>query len=215
MQLTIKNLDKALRRHGPELEPGYRYAAVAIILREQRKQLEVLVIQRSHHPDDPWSGHLAFPGGRHEPHEQALQQTAVRETLEELGVDLNLDACWVGALDPVRAAHVGDGKLVVAPFVYTLTGEVCPQPDPLEVQRYFWVPLQPILCGERQAEHQVQWGQAGFRMPGYRVEDQILWGLSYRMLNSLLHHLRATTGGDFGTSGQRRETGAADPGNAG
>ena len=62
-------------------------AAVALVLR-QAPALELLLIKRSSSEDDPWSGQMALPGGRRDPADAGLQHTAIRETHEEVGLDL-------------------------------------------------------------------------------------------------------------------------------
>ena len=57
-------------------------AAVALIVR-LGISMDVLLIKRSTNERDPWSGHMALPGGRWEPDDSELQQTAIRETFEE------------------------------------------------------------------------------------------------------------------------------------
>src|SRR5687768_2605338 len=71
--------------HDPEARP----AAVALVLRAvEMKGLELLFIRRAEYADDPWSGQVAFPGGRHESGDESLERTAIRETWEETGIDL-------------------------------------------------------------------------------------------------------------------------------
>ena len=64
-------------------------AAVALVLREVDGDLEALFIRRAEHDDDPWSGDLAFPGGRLDPGDADAQAAAERESREELSLDLS------------------------------------------------------------------------------------------------------------------------------
>ena len=66
--------------------PGPFAAAVAAILRQAPSGLEVLFIKRAERDGDPWSGHMAFPGGRREPHDSDLYSTALRETTVRLDI---------------------------------------------------------------------------------------------------------------------------------
>jgi 8-oxo-dGTP pyrophosphatase MutT (NUDIX family) len=161
---------------------------VALVLREQKNGPEVLIIERAHVAGDPWSGHLAFPGGRRDAGDPSLQHTAVRETFEELGLDLTSHAEPLGDMDPVLA-----GSLLVAPFVFALSGHEpdgpALSPDPREVRRQFWVPLLPLLQGEHRTTFYVERDGAAQRVPGYQVADRVLWGMSYRMLQSLLEFM--------------------------
>ena len=104
-RLTWSRIEAALsaRPSARVAEAVAARAAVALILREGARGLEILFIRRAEHPHDPWSGQMAFPGGRAEPGEEDLRATAVRETAEEIGVDLETAAQCLGILDEVRA----------------------------------------------------------------------------------------------------------------
>ena len=82
-------------------------AAVAAVLRPGSNGPEVLLIRRAEHPNDPWSGHMAFPGGREDPCDADLFGTAVRETLEEVALDLTTNAALLGTLDDLPAVARG------------------------------------------------------------------------------------------------------------
>lgn len=165
---------------------GKKFAAVAIVLLERKNEPSVLLIERATKAHDPWSGHLAFPGGRRDPSDLSLRATAERETLEELGLDLSKDAELLGPLDHLmgRGGSAGSG-LVIAPFVFALHSEPIMQPNPEEVQRCFWTPVEPLLRGEHDTTIDVQHAGRSAVLPAYRVEDGVLWGLSYQMLTSL------------------------------
>lgn len=164
---------------------GEPRAAVAAVLR-QREHPEVLIIQRAEHPDDPWSGHLAFPGGRHDATDTSLEFTAARETREELGLDLGAHGELVARLDDVPTHFNG---LVVRPFVYAV--DAVPDLTPNhEVANVFWVDLPSLMSGERDTEYPLTWKGQDHRFPGYAVGDRVLWGLTYRMLQILFERVR-------------------------
>ncbi len=196
MQLTVTSVRTALRAHRAKPQPGDRYAAVAMVLREHKNELEVLVIERAHDDRDPWSGHLAFPGGKRDESDTSLQATAERETLEEIGLDLKASAERLGALDQLAARGRRISGLVVAPFVYLSHSTPKLRPHPGEVHAHFWVPLTPLFLGERAASIHIEHEQQRYSMPGFHVEGRILWGMSYQMLHSLFGVLgiRATGG---------------------
>jgi hydroxymethylpyrimidine/phosphomethylpyrimidine kinase len=120
-------------------------AAVAILLRESPDGIGVLFIHRSEHPQDPWSGHMAFPGGRAEEGEEPLA-TAVREVQEEVGIDLR-QAELLGALDELQAVRRVPVDLAIAPFVFRLPEGMEPSPGE-EVRALCWVSLDDLL-GDR------------------------------------------------------------------
>src|SRR5262245_25433216 len=113
------------RAHRPAtLHGDERFAAVAAILRDRGGEAEVLLIRRAKKATDPWSGHMAFPGGRQDPEDLDLLHTAVRETKEEIGLDLLPDRNLVGRLDDLAAIVRGNRVgLVIAPFVFAIDGD--------------------------------------------------------------------------------------------
>lgn len=168
---------------------GTRAAAVAAILRQAVGGLEVLFIRRAERDGDPWSGHMAFPGGRRAPADKDLLATAVRETLEEIGVDLERCAELVGVLDDQDATGRSTARpLPTRPFVFELLSS--PQMTPNhEVCEIFWAPVEPLLLGERRTSIDVQYKGESYTLPGWDVEGRVVWGLTYRMLSTLLGKL--------------------------
>src|SRR5262245_53024880 len=126
MSLAWEALSSALReRQAARVEDeGLKRAAVAVVLRDAPAGFEILFIRRAEHPQDPWSGQIAFPGGRSEPGDADLRATAIRETAEELGLDLEAGAEYLGALDELRAmARMRPMNLAIAPFVFRLRAD--------------------------------------------------------------------------------------------
>jgi len=159
-------------------------AAVAVLLRGGSDGVEALFIRRAEHPQDPWSGHMAFPGGRRESEDRDARSAAERETLEEVGVDLHGSATYLGRLDDLQAMargrHVG---MVVTPYVYLLTEDVRLAPNE-EVQEAVWIPLDPLARGEHDAEIPWKYGPEGVMLPCYQVGGRTIWGLTWRMLSN-------------------------------
>ena len=81
-------LKLSARRPTEIRDEGARRAAVAMLLREAAEGPEVFFIERARHPGDPWSGHMAFPGGRVEVGDPDVRAAVERETLEEVGISL-------------------------------------------------------------------------------------------------------------------------------
>jgi 8-oxo-dGTP pyrophosphatase MutT (NUDIX family) len=160
-------------------------AAVALILRDGEDGIELLFIRRAEHPQDPWSGQIAFPGGRAEPGDADLLATAVRETAEEIGLDLARAAEPFGALDEVRAmARMRPMELTILPFVFRL---IAPAHLRLsaEVRSVYWLPLSALLGAELRSTMDYVHDGASLRFPCIRVDDVVIWGLTYRMLLAL------------------------------
>ncbi|MGH9651382.1 MAG: NUDIX hydrolase, partial [Terriglobales bacterium] len=157
---------------------GRRRAAVAMILREAPAFPEVLLIERARRAGDPWSGHMAFPGGRVDPQDRDLERAAEREVQEEVGLDLR-GAERLGRLDDMEGHHAAVPRLVISAFVYHL-----PAPPPLapnhEVQEAFWFPLLELRDPRRHVEYRVDRAGVG-SLPGILVgepERHVVWGLT-------------------------------------
>lgn len=174
---------------GPHKDVGKR-AAVAAVLREGALGPEVLFIRRAEQPRDPWSGHMAFPGGRESTADTNLLATAVRETREELGIDLVFAATLLGSLAPLPA--VAGGRRVglsITPFVFELTTPVHVTPN-YEVAEWLWAPLSPLFLGKCATTIPYEFEGHELALPGFEVEGHIVWGLTYRMLEMLFAELR-------------------------
>ncbi|MDQ6718715.1 MAG: CoA pyrophosphatase, partial [Gemmatimonadota bacterium] len=146
----IIRLRDALSAHSAQLYPdsAMKRAAVAITLRAGADgELELLFIKRAEYPGDPWSGQIAFPGGRREAQDSSLEETAIRETREETGLDISASGRIIGALDEVQPQSVRLPELVVAPFV-AVVDDVPPFTLAGEVATAFWVPLASLHVGD-------------------------------------------------------------------
>ncbi|HWZ87437.1 MAG TPA: CoA pyrophosphatase [Polyangiaceae bacterium] len=170
---------------------GVRQAAIAVILVELERSLDVLLIERAIREGDPWSGHMALPGGHADPADLDLGSTAERETLEEVGLDLPKVAERLGRLSdcaPVRAVPI-----LVRPFVYLL------EERPVlalssEVKQALWVPIAPLLAGEQRTTFSLAHGEHALKFPAWDIAGNVVWGLTYRVLDELFGRLNGVSG---------------------
>ena len=183
--LPIHDITRALSAHeAPELSgEGKRLAAVAMVLREREAGPEVLFIERARHEADPWSGHMAFPGGRVDPGDAHPRAAAERETHEEVGVPLD-DAHYIGRLPDLPGRGAGkEHGLVISGHVYHLPHEAPLEIDTSEVAEAFWFPLRDLHDAGRHVPHTVP--GMDFEFPGILVGvpgRHVVWGLTYRFL---------------------------------
>ncbi len=187
-RVSWRDIRAALLSRPPQrvMEPVTARAAVAVVLRERAGAIEILFIRRAEHPADPWSGQMAFPGGRAEPGDADLHATALRETREEVGLDLETDAEDLGALDEVRAvARMRPLDLAISPFVFRLHAEATPALS-AEVRSMHWLPLDDLLGPTRRSTMDYQHQGDTLQFPCLRVEELVIWGLTYRMFMSFL-----------------------------
>jgi 8-oxo-dGTP pyrophosphatase MutT (NUDIX family) len=158
-------------------------AAVAVVLREGPAGFEILFIRRAEAEGDPWSGHMGFPGGRAEKDEE-LGATAMRETLEETGIDLAAHGEPLGALDEVRAmARMQALDLAITPFVFRFQGPAEFLPNP-EVASLHWLPFDELRGPAHESTMEYVHQGVTARFPCLRYDGLVIWGLTYRMFTS-------------------------------
>ena len=175
----LARLTAALAKFEPSLieANGRRQATVALLLRERARGLELLVIRRAENEYDPWSGHMALPGGGYEPWDSSVYDTARRETLEEIGIDLD-EGQFLGRLDDVGPRRM-PGQLVVSTVVAAIDAEPGPL-DQREVVEAFWVPVDSLV------DETVEIPDFPGSWPAFTYKDHyIIWGLTHRILTQL------------------------------
>ncbi len=163
-----------------------KHAAVAAVLRAGTSGAAVLLIRRAERAGDPWSGHMAFPGGRRDAADRDLYATAVRETREEVGLDLEAHGTLLGRLDDVDArTRAKRSGLTVTPFVFALERDVELTFDATEVADALWAPLAPLAGGEAAGTLPYLIEGQTVELPCWHVQGRVVWGLTYQMLQSL------------------------------
>jgi 8-oxo-dGTP pyrophosphatase MutT (NUDIX family) len=166
------------------LEPksqGLKFAAVSIILRD-RDSPSVLLIKRADRAGDPWSGQIAFPGGKMQQGDGTARDTAVRETMEEVGIDLDKGAEFLGYAG-TTTTHTG--TMDVVPSVFVLKQAVDIKPNE-EVASYRWVKIEDFLSPNGMSTYRLNYDGRTVELPAYTVGDYVVWGLTHRILSSVL-----------------------------
>ena len=156
-------------------------AAVAIVVRPTSRGLEILLVRRAINPSDPWSGDIAFPGGRRKRGESP-RETALREVLEEVGINLN-ECEALGTLKIARSRR--SPNLRVLPIVYLCRKRLKIRLGE-ELSQHFWIPLERL---RRSRDHALI---EGHEEPAFLLEEGVVWGLTYRMLEDLLSRLKGS-----------------------
>lgn len=180
----LAHVEQALAAHDPDTGPSEmakRRAAVAMILREGSSGgLETLFIQRSEFDGDPWSGHMAFPGGGQDPGDATLEAAARRETFEEVGVAL-ADSMRLGRLHDLVGGRLSTLSLTVSAFVFH-------HPDPPvltpnhEVADTVWIPLDFLGDSGNVTPYQYPLDPQGREFPAFEYQGYTVWGLTFRIL---------------------------------
>lgn len=167
---------------------GRTRAAVALVLRQLPDDLELLFIERASDVRDPWSGHLAFPGGKVEPGEHA-RQAAERETREEIGLELGPER-YLGRMSDIIGANL---PVRVSCFAYFITSANIEPTISLEVRDVFWVPLSELLKPEQNKIETVGFSGRTLNVPAIVMPQPgkpVLWGLTYRLVMQFMEIIR-------------------------
>ena len=170
--------------------PREMEAAVALLLRPG-SDLDVLLIRRARHEKDPWSGHVALPGGRRDPDDADLSVTARRETREEVGLDLDRIGVLLGGLPAVAPASRRLPSLSVTPWVFAVEPGHELTLSPGEVDAAVWVPLDALRDERAAGEMLIEIEGGSHRFPSLTYEDYVVWGLTLRVLHNFLAIVRA------------------------
>ncbi len=184
--IDLGRVRSALTRAPSRELPAPRRAAVALVLAPNTTvttaSLSVLLLRRTEREGDPWSGHMALPGGHAHPEDADLLQTARRETLEEVGIDL-WNAELLGRLDDVSPMRSSD--ITVSPFVFGVSTQ---QSATLsnEVAEVLWVPLDALASDVLRSTREVEVRGSTLRVPAYVIEERVVWGMTFHLLERFL-----------------------------
>ena len=185
----IVRLLRSLAEHPPvvvEAEESVRRAAILLALRARADgEPELLMIKRAEAEGDPWSGHIACPGGRMEPGDHDLAVTAVRETLEETGVDVARDGRLLGHLDDLFPRSPTLPPIVIRPYVALVRADVAIVPSH-EVAAAFWVPLSALAERGAWTIGTVMVRGIARKVQVFQHGEYTVWGLTERALRQLL-----------------------------
>ena len=171
-------------------EPRSGRAAVAIMVREGQEATELLMIRRATREGDPWSGHMGFPGGRRDPEDRSNFYCALRETEEELGVDLSRWGAPLGELSDVNTGWRKDRpEMLVTPFIFSVSElpELTPND---EVDDVVWVPLHFLMAKGNREPLEWEWKGQKMETDSYLYDCYRIWGLSLMMIDEMMGLLR-------------------------
>ncbi len=159
-------------------------AAVAVVLGPTPEGLQLLFIERAQHPDDPWSGHIAFPGGRIEADDPSPRAAAERETLEEVGLDLSAAEYW-GQVDDLTGHML---PVVVSGFVYRLETPAALTLNH-EIESAFWAGADQLRDSGKRTQYRLRRRGEEQVFPALDLlgpDRPVLWGLTFRIVRQLL-----------------------------
>jgi 8-oxo-dGTP diphosphatase len=176
---VIEKLPSALK---PVSDGQGANAAVSLLLKPRRCDFDLLLVKRVENPSDTWSGQMALPGGKREPKDASLKDTAVRETLEETGVALG--ACrFLGVLGAVRSEPRPDFQIL--PFVVLLEGDPRLKLNRAELDTFVWVHYEEVV--RSRGTVQFSFGE----VPAYIFAEGVVWGITYNILSEFIQAVEA------------------------
>lgn len=181
-RLVDRLSDRFGRGSEPEPRPGHTESAVSLILRTSA-DLEVLLIKRAESERDPWSGHVALPGGRRDLEDANLTQTAIRETSEETGVELASAGWHLGRLARLEPSHPNLPPITISPYVFGVPDQIEASANSREVDQVLWVSLSVLFDPQTRGTTTIQLPEGPADFPCYNVEGHVVWGLTFRILS--------------------------------
>lgn len=185
-EVSIADVTRVLAARAPvraERDEPFGEAAVALVLQAGDDGLEALFIKRATRADDPWSGQIALPGGRRHEGEDSLMFTAMRETSEEIGLNLASHGRLLGELDEVRPRNPLLPPIIVRPYVFVISA----RPTLVlseEVAEAFWAPLRDVFDPARRKEITIHFSSARLRRQAIGFGEHDIWGMTENILRT-------------------------------
>ncbi|MBL4782425.1 MAG: CoA pyrophosphatase [Porticoccaceae bacterium] len=190
--MTLDEIRAALngRQHkAAHFKATSKQASVAMIISTGEDELEVCFIRRAERVGDPWSGQVAFPGGKADSGDSDAHAVAERETREEVGLKLDVSH----RLGPLPTRQVATRNMVLSPFIYHIDAdekETVFAREPDEVAHVFWVPMSHLFRQSSATELEYPSAGSGMTFPGIRYKEDIIWGLTLSVLESFAQIMR-------------------------
>lgn len=186
---TTRELEELIRSRDANkisVADDFVHAAVMMILSESSGGLSMLFIKRPESDRDAFSGHMAFPGGKMVEGDESKLDTAIRETHEEIGIDLHICARIIGELDDVNPNNPRADNYIVTPYLSLLDSEVILKPNMSEVEAAVWVPLSHL---KDEKNIKIRFRERRGRTVEdyvYSYKQYIIWGMTGRIVHQFL-----------------------------
>lgn len=160
-------------------------ASVMVILMEVGWEYYILFIKRREHINDLFSGHMAFPGGKMQKGDGSKLETAIRETIEETGIDLKSNGRILGELDDVRPVNPKANQYIVTPYLALVGEDTRVEPNE-EVAEFVWIPLSDFRDGKTLEIKVIE--KYGLKLQDFtfRYQNYVIWGMTARILRQFL-----------------------------
>ena len=163
------------------------HAAVTLVLRPSPEAAELLFVQRAEFDGDPWSGHMALPGGRREPQDPDLRATAIRELQEETALVVSRE-CILGRLDELTPRNPALPAIGITPYVAWHEGPDTFRPNE-EVSDHVWIPLWALMVEEHRSTLRLEHRGVVRKFPTIEYDGYTIWGITFRIVEGFLEVL--------------------------
>jgi 8-oxo-dGTP pyrophosphatase MutT (NUDIX family) len=160
------------------LEKQAKSAGVLILVTKLETDFHFLMIQRTMY-DGAHSGQMAFPGGKKEPQDASILDTAIRECYEEIGIHVSKSDI-LGALTPL---FIPVSHFVVYPFLAYIDSPLQLIKDTTEVEEIYLFNIQDFFKSENIQDFSFQIQNQTMTVPSYRFQEQTVWGASAMILS--------------------------------
>lgn len=177
----------------PTLDPEYykannpRRSAVMMLFYPKNEQAHLILIKRNAYPGIH-SSQISFPGGKAEPEDGSLAETAVRETFEEVGVAPD----DIDVVMPFTEIYIPPSNFLVAPFLGLSLNEPVFKPNPDEVVEIIQLSLDVFLDDSIVIETDMQTSYSQMiKVPAFKVDEHIVWGATAMILSELKETIKS------------------------
>ena len=182
-QLPGERAHRLLLPPGRELYPpaeksGIMQSSVLMLLFPENGKIHTCLIRRPTTMRNH-AGQLAFPGGRFEPSDKTLLQTALRESFEEIGTDNN-QLEIVGALTPL---YVQVSNFTINPFIGWSETIPAFQTDKREVDEIFKIPVEKFLHHATLQVQKISTVNGTFEVSGFYIDQLFIWGATAMIIS--------------------------------
>lgn len=171
-----------------QLSDDYKIACVLIVLFPKNEDWHVVLIERSlHSVNDKHAGQLSLPGGKMDETDRSLEDCALRETYEEIG----LNPSSIGILGELTPLFVHVSNFLVHPFVGFTTEYPKFIIQESEVNSIIEVPLRHFLDDTYKKQSDIEIRDLTLKsVPNYKINKKALWGATAMVMSEFEHILK-------------------------